>query len=133
MIYDYVVDRLLQADGLGKNVFPVGVNIDDIYTADNDFSFTVYTFKSRQPHYDLEGDLHHYTEEVIVDFVGRLYGKIHALYDAVETAFTECNVATDTGEYICSAHCSSPEPDAFDVDYGLLRRTMLVTIDWYPI
>lgn len=133
MIYDFVVNRLEQADGLGENIFPVGVNIDDIYTADNDFFFTVYTFKGRQPQYDLEGDLHHYTEEVIVDFIGRIYSTIHALYDAAEASFVGCDFDTDTGEHICSVRCSSPEPDAFDVEYGLLRRTMLVTIDWFPV
>lgn len=132
MIYDYVVKKLEQAEGLGEYIFPVGVNIDDIYTAENDFSFTVYTFKSRVPHYDLEGELHHYTEEVIVDFIGRLYSMIHAHYDAAEASFAGCNFVTDSGEYIFFTKCLCPEPDAFDMEYGLLRRTMLVTIDWCP-
>lgn len=130
MIYDFIVDRLKQAEGLGENIFPVGVNIDDIYTADNDFAFTVYTFNRRTPEYDLEGDLHHYTDEVIIDFIGRMYHTIHAMYDATEKAFTVSDLDTGAGEYIFSSRCTSPEPDAFDADHGLLRRTMLVTIQW---
>ena len=133
MIYDFIVDRLKQADGLGENVFPVGVNIDTIYTADNDFAFTVYTCTRRTPEYDLEGNLHHYKEEVLIDFVGRMYHSIHAMYDSTEKSFTVSDLDTGTGEYIFSSRCACPEPDAFDVDYGLLRRTMLVTIRWCPL
>lgn len=133
MIYDFIVDRLSRAEGLGVNVFPVGVNIDDIYTADNDFAFTVYTFNRRTPEYDLEGALHHYTEEVLVDFIGRRYDGIHAMYDAVEKAFRVSDSGTGTGEWIYSVRCSNPQPDAFDPDSGLLRRTMLVTINWVPV
>jgi len=133
MIYDFIVDRLTKSEGLGKNIFPVGVNIDDIYTADNDFAFTVYTCKSRNPEYDLEGELHHYTDLVLIDFIGRMYHSIHAMYDAVEKSFTVSDLNTGTGEYIYSSSCESPEPDAFDVDHGLLRRTMLVTIQWCPV
>ena len=132
MIYDFVVDRLKQAKELGENIFPVGVNIDDIYTADNDFAFTVYTFKRRTPIYDLEGELHHYADDIIVDFIGRVYDRIHAMYDAAEEVFTVSDSDTEAGEYIFSARCSSPEPDAYDAEYGLLRRTMLVAIDWCP-
>ena len=133
MIYSFVVDRLKSVDALGGKLYPVGVCIDDIYTADNDFAFAVYTFKSRTPIKDLEGDLHHYVDEVIIDFVGRLYDGIHGLYAAVEAAFDMQDSSTDSGEYIFSVDCSSPEADAFDAEYGLLRRTMLVTIQWCPV
>lgn len=133
MIYDFIVGCLKQADGLGENIFPVGVNIDDIYTADNDFSFVVYTCIRRTPEYDLEGELHHYTDEVLIDFIGRMYHSIHAMYDAAEKAFTISDLDTGAGEYIFSSRCSSPEPDAFDAEYGLLRRTMQVSIQWCPI
>lgn len=133
MIYNFVIDRLGSVEGLSETLYPTGVDISEIYTTDNDFFFSVYTFKSRTPEYDLGGDLHHYTEEILVDFVGRMYDKLHAAYDAVETAFRVSNVCTDTGEYIFSVKCSSPQPDAFDIDCDLIRRTMLVTIDWCPV
>ena len=133
MIYDFIVDRLKNAEGLGENIFPVGVNIDDIYTPENGFAFTVYTCSKRTPEYDLEGELHHYKEEVLIDFIGRMYDKIHAMYDATEKSFTVSEYDTGGGEYIFSSRCASPEPDAFDVDHGLLRRPMLVTILWCPV
>jgi len=133
MIYDFIVERLKQTKELGEDIFPVGVNIDDIYTADNDFAFTVYTCIRRTPEYDLEGNLHHYADEVVIDFIGRMYHTIHAMYDAAETSFTVSNLDTGAGEYIFSSRCSSPEPDAFDAEYGLLRRTMQVSIQWCPI
>ena len=133
MIYDFVANRLRQVEGIGENVFPVGVNIDDIYTTDANFSFTVYTFTRRDPEFDLEGELHHYTEQVQVNFVGYLYEGIHAMYDAVEKAFSVSNLGTETGEYIYSIRCASPQPDAFDPDLGLLSRTMQLTIQWVPV
>lgn len=133
MIYNFVADTLKSVDEIGENVFPVGVNIDDIYSANRDFSFTVYTFVRRTPEVDLEGEIHHYNEEVLVDFIGYLYQKIHAMYDAVERAFTVSNLDTGTGEYIFSIHCASPQPDAFDPELGLLRRTMQLSIQWVPV
>ena len=133
MIYDFIVSRLNSASALGPNVFPVGVNIDDIYSAENDFAFTVYTCKSREPEYDLEGGIHHYSDQVIVDFIGRLYHRLHEMYADTESAFSVSDLDTGNGEYIHSVRCSSPEPDAFDPEHGLLRRTMLISIDWSPM
>ena len=133
MIYDFIANRLKTVEEIGENVFPVGVNIDDIYSADANFSFTVYTFVRRTPETDLEGELHHYTEEVMVDFIGFLYQDSHAMYDAVEKAFAVSNLDTGTGEYIFSIRCASPQPDAFDPELGLLRRTMQLTIQWVPV
>lgn len=133
MIYDFVANKLKEVKEIGENVFPVGVNIDDIYAPDSNFFFTVYTFARRTPELDLEEELHHYTEEVLIDFVGYLYQSIHAMYDAVEKAFSVSNLETNTGEYIFSIRCASPQPDAFDPDLGLLRRTMQLTIQWVPV
>lgn len=133
MIYNFVADTLKTVDEIGENVFPVGVNIDDIHSTNCDFSFTVYTFVRRTPETDLEGNLHHYTEEVLVDFVGYLYEGIHAMYDAVEKAFSVSDFNTGTGEYIYSTRCVSPQPDAFDPELGLLRRTMQLSIQWVPV
>ena len=132
MIFQFVIDRLSCVEGLSENLFPTGVDISEIYTTDNDFFFSVYTFHKRTPVYDLKGDLHHYAEEIMIDFVGRMYDRLHAVYDAVEAAFHVNNVFTGTGEYVFSVQCSSPQPDAFDVDCGLIRRTMLVSMDWCP-
>ena len=133
MIYEYVLNRLKKAEVLGEDIYPVGVNIDDIYSANNDIAFTVYTFKSRTPVTDLDGELHHYRDEVNVDFISRLYDKTHAMYDAVEAVLAVSEVDTESSEWIHNVECISPEPDAFDPEYGLYRRTMLVRIDWSPV
>ena len=132
MIYEYVLDRLKAASILGADIYPVGVNIDDIYTADNDFRFTVYLIRGRTPIYDLEGNVHHYREDVTIDFICRTYDIVHQMYDAVESTFNASEPESG-GQWIHGVECSSPEPDAFDPDYGLYRRTMLVRIDWSPV
>ena len=133
MIYEYVLGRLKSVPILGADIYPVGVNIDDIYTADNDFAFTVYTFRSRTPVTDLDGELHHYRDEVIVDFISRLYDKVHGMYDCASEALSVACLDTGNGEWIQNAECLSTEPDAYDPEYGLYRRSMLVRIDWTPV
>lgn len=127
MIYEFVKDRLQAVEGLQKNVFPTGACIDDVEGA-----FAVYTLKGRTPVRDLSGDLHHYVEEVMIDFLGELYDPLHELYCQAEESFCLANVQTGHGEFVFSVTCASAEPDALDVNTALLRRSMLVTILWCP-
>lgn len=128
MIYEFIKTRLQSVDGLQEKVFPPGVCIDEVEGA-----FAVYTLKKRTPVRDLSGELHHYVEEVSVDFVGEIYDELHELYCAAEESFNVSNLDTGHGEYIFSVAISSPEPETFDPNYALLRRTMLVYIHWCPI
>lgn len=128
MIYEFVKDRLRTVEGLHANVYPTGVCIDDIAGA-----FAVYTLKKRTPVKDLSGEVHHYVEEIVVDFLGALYDELHELYCDAEEALDVANLETGSGEYIFSIGCESQEPDAFEPNEELLRRSMLVTIIWCQI
>lgn len=127
MIYEFVKNRLRAVEGLQGNVFPTGVCIDDI-----DGAFAVYTLKKRTPVKDLGGEVHHYVEEIVVDFLGTLYDELHELYCGAEEALDVANLDTGSGEYIFSIGCESTEPDAFEPNEALLRRSMLVTVNWCP-
>ena len=133
MIYKFIIDRL-EASGIEPDlIFPVGANLDGVLTPNPDVHFAVYTIRSREPEYDLEGEIHRYREDVLVDFIARRYDLVHRLYDQAERAFLGFDPDGGDDEYIFSVACSSPEPDAFDPEFGLYRRTMLVRINWTPV
>lgn len=128
MIYQFIKDQLNSVPELADKVFPTGVCIDDV-----DGPFVVYTMKKRTPVKDLSGKIHHYIEEILVDFLGDLYDELHELYCNAEAALNVSNLDTGNGEYIFSVSCESTDQDSFDPDTTLLRRAMLVSICWCPI
>lgn len=125
MIYEFLIDRL--GPVMDQQVYPSGVCIDDIPSP-----FAVYTYKDRTAIRDLGGELHHYQESVTLDFLGELYDQLHELARQAEDLLTVSNYDTGHGEYIFSASCASPEPDSFDPDTGLHRRTVQLNMDWCP-
>lgn len=133
MIYEFIIDRLKDSGIAEDLIFPVGAKVDKILKQDTGVHFAVYTIRSRDPEYDLEGEIHRYREDVLVDFIARLYDRVHRMYDSAEKAFLGFDQDTGKGEWIHSVECSSPEPDACDQELGLYRRTMLVRINWTPM
>ena len=127
MIYQFLKSRLESVPVLAGAVYPTTVNIDEI-----EGTFAVYAFKSRAPVADLSGDIHHYVENILLDFLGESYDELHELYYQAEAALTVSNLDTGYGEYIFSASCANTEPDKFSPENHLLRRTMQVTIRWCP-
>lgn len=128
MIYQFLKSRLESVPALAEAVYPTTVNIDDIEGA-----FVVYTYKDRTPVADLSGDVHHYVETILLDFLGEDYDELHELYHQAESALIVSNLDTGNGEYIFSVACASTEPDGFNSENHLLRRTMQVTIRWCPV
>lgn len=127
MIHEFVKDRLQAVAGLQGNVFPVGPCVDDIEGA-----FAVYTMKKRTPIKDLSGEVHHYSEEVVLDFLSELYDEVQEIYCMAEASLDLSNLDTGHGEYVFSVNCESAEPEGLDINTSLLRRSMLVTINWCP-
>ena len=128
MIYQFLLSRLETVPALVGAVYPTTVNIDDI-----EGSFAVYTYKDRTPVADLSGNVHHYVENILLDFLGESYDELHEIYHRAEAALAVSNLDTGNGEYIFSASCASVEPDKFSLDTHLMRRTMQVTIRWCPV
>ena len=65
MIYQFLKSRLESVPALAGAVYPTTVNIDEI-----EGTFSVYTFKGRMPVSDLSGEVHHYVETILLDFLG---------------------------------------------------------------
>ena len=128
MIYQFLKSRLESVPALAGAVYPTTVNIDEI-----EGTFAVYTFKGRTPVSDLSGDVHHYVESILLDFLGDSYDELHELYYQAEAAFAVSNLDTGNGEYIFSVACANAEQDSFNPGTHLLRRTMQVTILWCPV
>ena len=128
MIYQFLKSQLESVPALVGAVYPTTVNIDEI-----EGTFAVYTFKGRTPVSDLSGDVHHYVETILVDFLGDSYDELHELYYQAEAALAVSNSDTGNGEYIFSVACANGEQDSFNPETHLLRRTMQVTILWCPV
>ena len=128
MIYQFLKGRLESVPALTGAVYPTTVCIDGIEGA-----IVVYTYEGRTPFADLSGEVHHYEEIILLDFLGEIYDELHELYCLAEQALTVSNSDTGNGEYIFSVKCSSTESDKFHPDTHLLRRTMRVTIRWCPV
>lgn len=128
MIYQFLKSRLESVPVLTGAVYPTTVNIDEI-----EGTFAVYTFKNRTPVSDLSGEVHHYVETILLDFLGDSYDELHELYYLAEAALAASNLDTGNGEYIFSVVCANVEQDSFNPETHLLRRTMQVTILWCPV
>ena len=133
MIYEFIIEQLKGSGIENELIFPVGANLDGVITPDPELHFAVYTIRSRTPEYDLSMDVHRYREEVLIDFIARRYDRVHRMYDSAERVFVASDPDTWEDEWIHSVECSSPEPDAFDPEFGLYRRTMLLKINWTPV
>lgn len=127
MIFEFLRKRLEDIPDLSDKIFPTGATIDDL-----DGPMVVYSFKKRTPIKDLSGEVHHYTEEIVLDFLGQDYDQLHELYCEAEETLSVSNLYTGTGEYIFDSTAISPEPDTHDLDTGLIRRTMQLNVNWCP-
>lgn len=128
MIYQYLTGQLNTVPALEGKAYPTTACIDDV-----EAPFVIYTYKDQTTVSDLSGDVHHYAENILLDFLGLDYDQLHELYRQAESALVVSNYDTGNGEYIFSVNCLSPEPDGFNRETWLLRRTMQVTILWCPV
>lgn len=127
MIFEFLRMRLEGISALSGKIFPTGATIDEM-----DGPMVVYSFAKRIPTKDLSGEIHHYTEEIILDFLGQDYDQLHELYCHAEEALSVSNQDTGAGEYIFFSAAISPEPETHDPDTGLIRRTMQLNVIWCP-
>lgn len=128
MIFEFLRKQLETIPDLVGKVLPTGATIDDL-----DGPMVVYSFSKRIPTKDLSGEVHHYTEEIMLDFLGQDYDLLHELYYLAEEALSVSNLDTGAGEYIFSTTALSPEPETHDLETGLIRRTMQLNVIWCPI
>ena len=129
MIYEIIKTTVESADPLTGKVYPAGTIIDD-----DKLPCAVYSLGPRTSERDLSGAVHHYNDVVDVDLLGCSYDELHQIYCDVEDSFRGlANAATGSGEYIFGVEVTAPERDAADLELGLMRRVLRVSIDWCPV
>lgn len=125
MIYEFIRQRLEMDEKLRDKVFPTGVCLDEV-----ELPIAVYTEKETTPVTDLSGEVHHYKTQYTVDLLGEDFDELHGLYLQAAKDLKVSNLDTGNGEYIFSSGAYAPEPDAWDQNFNLLRRSMKVDIAW---
>lgn len=125
MIYEFIRQRLERNGKLLDKVFPTGVCLDDLV-----LPIAVYTDNGTTPEADLSGEVHHYKTQYTVDLLGEDFDELHGLYLQAAKDLKVSNLDTGNGEYVFSARAYATEPDAWDKDFGILRRSMKVDINW---
>lgn len=129
MIYAAVKDAVEQVEALADKCFPAGVCIDDVA-----MPCAVYSFGKRKAIRDLSGQVHHYTDEAIVDVLAEDYDTVHQLAWEVERALSDLAQQPDgAGAYIFGVDCDTPENDGADLSLGLMRRSVQATLQWCPL
>lgn len=125
MIYEFIRQRLELDEKLRDKVFPTGVCLDDLV-----LPIAVYTDNGTTPVTDLSGEVHHYKTPYTVDLLGEDFDELHSLYLTAAKNLKVSNLDTGMGEYAFSSHAYATEPDAWDQNFNLLRRSMKVDINW---
>lgn len=126
MIYEVIKETVESVEELAQKVFPAGACIDEV-----DLPIAVYTFGEQDAAQDLSGAVHHYTDTADIDLLADTYDQVHALYRQVERKLRALANASDgKGEYIFGVVCTSPKADAADLDIGIMRRTLQVSVQW---
>lgn len=126
MIYEVIKAAIETVEPLTGKVFPTSVVVDE-----EEPPFAVYTFGEQTAVTDLSGAVHHYVDEVLIDFWAATYDQVWELYRAAEHALRAMADREDgCGECIFGVECGSPNNDAADLDLGLNFRRMTVSVQW---
>lgn len=126
MLFEAIKAALESVPALADKVFPLSVVIDDTPPP-----FAVYTFGEQTAVTDLNGAVHHYTDEIIIDFWAETYDQAHELFRAAEAALRAAANSDDgCGEYIFGVACGSQDSDAAESSLGLQIRRMVATVQW---
>ena len=126
MIFEFVKNAVETVEALREKVFPAGTIIDE-----DGLPCAVYSLGPRTAECDLRGVVHHYNDVVDVDLLGSSYDELYSIAQEVTDAFrSKANQATEFGEYVFGVAVTVPERDAADLELGLMRRVLRVSIDW---
>lgn len=121
-IESFIVFKLNTFEELAGQVYPTAAPVGDC-----DPPFAIYTVMSSVPTCDLSGDIVSILDTIRVDLYGDDYDALCALARTVEDALTaECEEYEDL--YIFYCHVARGEPDGFDMNMALHRKTLTVAV-----
>lgn len=124
-IESFIVFKLNTFEELAGQVYPTAAPVGDC-----DPPFVIYTVMSSVPTCDLSGDIVSILDTIRVDLYGDDYDALCALALTVEDALTaECEEYEDL--YIFYSHVARGEPDGFDMNMELHRKTLTVAVRYW--
>lgn len=125
MVESYILSKLDKVSGLSFQVYPTAAPIGDCHPP-----FAIYTVLGSAPTRDLSHDIVSILDTVRVDLYGDDYDALCALALDVETALlAECEEYDDM--YVFSCTVARGEPDGFDMNMELHRKTLSVAVRYW--
>lgn len=125
MCEDYIVSKLNAVCDLSGQIYPTAAPVGDC-----DPPFAIYTVMSSVPTRDLSGDTVSILDTIRVDLYGDDYDALCALALTVGDALTaKCEEYEDL--YIFYSHVARGEPDGFDMNMELHRKTLTVAVRYW--
>ena len=121
MVESFIVSKLDTIPELRNQFYPSAAPVGEC-----DPPFSVYSVVNSTPTYDLYGELTYYTDTIRVHFLG---DDNDVLCSLVETAEKVLSVKCEEWEefYIFSSSVRG-EPDGFDMNLSMFRKTVFVTV-----
>lgn len=124
-IESFIVFKLNTVTELFGQIYPTAAPVGDCNPP-----FAIYTVMSSVPTCDLSGDIVSILDTIRVDLYGNDYDDLCSLARTVEDALTaECEECEEL--YIFYSHVARGEPDGFDMNMVLHRKTLSVAVRYW--
>lgn len=124
MVEHFIVSKLDTIAELSNQVFPSAVPVGDCEPP-----FAIYSVVGSVPTTDLSDEIAYYTDTIRVHFLGDDNDVLCSLVKIAETLLSvQCEEFEDI--YIFSS-CVIGEPDGFDLNLAMHRKTILVTVRYW--
>lgn len=124
MVETYIVSKLDTIAELHNQAYPSAAPVGDC-----DPPFSIYSVVDSVPTNDLSGEPAYYTDTIRVHFLGDDNDVLCSLIKAAEKVLSvRCE---EWEEFYIFSSSVSGEPDGFDMNMNMLRKTVLVTVRYW--
>lgn len=125
MIEAWLVSKLDTIPDLAGQIYPAAAPVGSCVPP-----FAIYTVMTHTPTRDLSQEVAYYTDTIRIDLYHDDYDVLCALAAQTEALLTvQCE---DQGDlYIFSCTASGGDPDGFDLNMELHRKTLIATVQYW--
>lgn len=125
MVESYIVSKLETIAALAGQIYPTSAPVGDCVPP-----FAIYTHMGSSINRDLAGEVLFYLDTIRIDLYSDDYDALCVLAAEAEQAlFAECEENEDLYVFSCSA--SGGDPDGFDMNMELHRKTLIAAVRYW--
>ena len=125
MVESYIVSKLDTLPELSGQIYPAAAPVGSCVPP-----FSIYTVMTHVPTRDMAQEIAYYTDTIRIDLYHDDYDALCAMAAEAEDLLTvQCE---DLGDlYIFSCAASGGDPDGFDLNLELHRKTLIATVQYW--